>query len=72
MSMKISGCFGMIGIERFILRDDRWERVKHLLPGKETDRGVMAKDNRLFLKRCCGLLALGHHGGTAAVLWELE
>ena len=40
----------MIGIERFILRDDQWERVKHLLPGKETDRGVTAKDNRLFLE----------------------
>src|SRR5436309_2275145 len=40
----------MIGIERFILRDDQWERVKHLLSGKETDRGVTAKDNRLFLE----------------------
>ena len=40
----------MIGIERFILRDDQWERVKHPLPGKETDRGVTAKDNRLFLE----------------------
>src|SRR2546429_486002 len=44
----------MIGIERFILRDDQWEWVKHLLPGKETDRGVPAKDNRWHLEAVLG------------------
>ena len=29
-----------------ILRDDQWERIKDLLPGKATDCGVTAKDNR--------------------------
>lgn len=37
-------------MERLLLRDDQWERVKDLLPGKATDCGVTAKDNRLFLE----------------------
>ena len=37
-------------MDRNILRDDQWERIKDLLPGKTTDRGVTAKDNRLFLE----------------------
>lgn len=32
------------------LRDEQWERIKDLLPGKATDPGVTAKDNRLFLE----------------------
>ena len=35
---------------RKLLRDDQWERIKDILPGKETDRGVTAKDNRLFVE----------------------
>jgi hypothetical protein len=35
---------------RFILRDDQWERIKDLVPGKVTDCGVTAKDNRLFVE----------------------
>ncbi len=34
---------------RLMLRDDPWERLAPLLPGKVTDGGVSAKDNRLFL-----------------------
>ena len=30
---------------RSILRDDQWERIKDLLPGKATDCGVTVKDN---------------------------
>ena len=32
------------------LRDDQWDRLKGLLPGKATDCGVTAKDNRLFVE----------------------
>ena len=32
------------------LRDDQWERIKDLLPGKASDRGVTARDNRLFVE----------------------
>ena len=35
---------------RSILRDDQWERIQDLLPGKATDCGVTAKDNRLFVE----------------------
>ena len=35
---------------RALLRDDQWDRVKECLPGKASDRGVTAKDNRRFLE----------------------
>ena len=35
---------------RTVLREDQWERIKPLLPGKLTDCGVTAKDNRLFVE----------------------
>ena len=35
---------------RYALRDDQWERIKDLLPGREGDVGVTAKDNRLFVE----------------------
>lgn len=35
---------------RKILRDDQWERIENLLPGKASDPGVTAKDNRLFVE----------------------
>lgn len=34
---------------RHELSDDQWDRIKDLLPGKEGDIGVTAKDNRLFV-----------------------
>ena len=37
-------------MSRLILRDNQWQRVRNLLPGKVTDCGVTAKDNRLFLE----------------------
>ena len=35
---------------RYALRDDQWERIKNLLPGREETVGVTAKDNRLFVE----------------------
>jgi transposase len=35
---------------RKILRDDQWERIEAMLPGKATDRGRTAADNRLFVE----------------------
>ena len=35
---------------RYALRDAPWERIEQLLPGKTTDVGVTAKDNRLFVE----------------------
>ena len=36
--------------QRMVISDGLWERMAPLLPGKVTDRGVTAKDNRLFLE----------------------
>lgn len=35
---------------RYALRDDQWERIKELLPGRPGHVGVTAKDNRLFIE----------------------
>lgn len=37
-------------MRRYALRDDQWERMKDLLPGREGHVGVTAKDNRLFIE----------------------
>ena len=37
-------------MRRYALRDDQWDRIKDLLPGREGHVGVTAKDNRLFLE----------------------
>ena len=36
-------------MRRFGLRDDQWDRIKDLLPGREGSVGVTAADNRLFV-----------------------
>ncbi len=33
-----------------MLRNDQWARIESLLSGKAGDRGVTAKDNRLFVE----------------------
>ena len=35
---------------RYALRDDQWERIRDLLPGRAGHVGVTAKDNRLFVE----------------------
>jgi transposase len=37
-------------MRRYALRDDQWERIKDLLPGRKGHVGVTAKDNRLFVE----------------------
>lgn len=36
--------------KRYGLRDDQWDRIKDLLPGRVETVGVTAKDNRLFVE----------------------
>lgn len=36
--------------KRYALRDDQWERIESLLPGRKDTVGVTAKDNRLFVE----------------------
>jgi transposase len=35
---------------RYALREDQWEKIEGLLPGREDSVGVTAKDNRLFVE----------------------
>src|SRR5688572_20375674 len=37
-------------MRRYGLRDDQWDRIKDLLPGREGHVGATAKDNRLFVE----------------------
>src|SRR5271157_2177162 len=37
-------------MRRFGLRDDQWERIRDLLPGRKGSVGVTAADNRLFVE----------------------
>jgi transposase len=35
---------------RYALRDEQWERIKEMLPGRNGSVGVTARDNRLFVE----------------------
>ena len=37
-------------MKRYALRDDQWERIRNLLPGRRESVGCTAKDNRLFVE----------------------
>lgn len=37
-------------VKRYGLRDDQWQRIEHLLPGRKQTVGVTAKDNKLFVE----------------------
>jgi transposase len=37
-------------VRRYGLRDDQWDQIKHLLPGRADTVGVTAKNNRLFVE----------------------
>ena len=37
-------------MRRYGLRDDQWDRIKDLLPGRSGSVGVTAADNRLFVE----------------------
>jgi transposase len=36
--------------KRYGLKDEQWEKIKDLLPGREDRVGATAKDNRLFVQ----------------------
>ena len=37
-------------MRRYALRNDQWDRIKEILPGRADCVGVTAKDNRLFVE----------------------
>jgi hypothetical protein len=49
---------------RYALREDQWERIKDLLPGRKGTVGVTAKNNRLFVKPYCTVIEQASLGGT--------
>jgi transposase len=36
-------------MRRYAIRDDQWDRIKDMLPGRAGHVGVTARDNRLFV-----------------------
>lgn len=44
---------------RLRLRNDQWERIRELLPGKSTDPGATADDNRRFVEAVLWILRTG-------------
>jgi putative transposase len=41
------------------LRDDQWERIEDLVPGKEGDRGRSGDNNRLFVEAVLWVIRTG-------------
>ena len=37
-------------MRRYALRNDQWERIENILPGRECSVGVTAKNNRSFVE----------------------
>jgi transposase len=46
-------------LNRLILKDEQWERVASLLPGKAGDPGRSGADNRLFLEAVLWMVRTG-------------
>lgn len=46
-------------MDRKMLRDDQWERIEQLLPGKASDPGCTAKDNRRFIEAVLWIMRTG-------------
>ena len=46
-------------MRRYALRDDQWERIAPLVPGRQGHVGVTAKDNRLFVEAVLWILRTG-------------
>ncbi|MFI5014676.1 MAG: transposase, partial [Hyphomicrobiales bacterium] len=44
---------------RTVLTQEQWERVAPLLPGKATDPGATARDNRVFLEGVLWIVRTG-------------
>lgn len=53
--VSVEGCH----MKRDMLREDQWNRIENLLPGKPTDPGRSAADNRLFVEAVLWILRTG-------------
>ena len=50
-----------MGVKRYELSEAQWMRIAPLLPGKATDPGRTAADNRLFVNGVLWVLRSGAH-----------
>jgi transposase len=50
----------MMNMNRRMLNDKQWLRIADLLPGKATDKGGRAADNRLFVEAVLYTARTGH------------
>src|SRR3954449_9889711 len=46
-------------MDRMVLRDDQWERIASLVPGKVGDPGRSGADNRLFVDAVLWIVRVG-------------
>jgi transposase len=46
-------------LNRWVLKDEQWERIAPLLPGKAGDPGRTGSDNRLFLEAVLWMVRTG-------------
>jgi len=46
-------------MDRMVLRDDQWERIAPLVPGKVGDPGRSGADNRLFVEAVFWIVRVG-------------
>jgi transposase len=55
-------------MRRYALRDDQWNKIKDLLPGRSGYVGVTAKDNRLFGDY--RVIHLRHRRWSKTLMWQ--
>src|SRR3954454_7769915 len=55
----VQGCQKEVTLDRRVLRDDQWERLAPLLPGKVGDPGRSGADNRRFVEAVLWIVRVG-------------
>jgi transposase len=58
-SWVFAGAEGFMGIKRYEVSETQWQRIAPLLPGKASDPGRTAADNRLFVNGVLWVLRSG-------------
>ena len=58
----------MLERSRFVVSDAVWEKVAPLLPGKVSDPGATARDNRLFLEAVLWRVRTGANGAIGRLI----
>ena len=59
-------------MRRYALRDDQWDRIQDILPGREGHVGGTAADNRLLVEAVSQVSRRHPLARSARALWRLE